>query len=100
MGRPDFGRPAAHPAPQIAHFLHDDDVDVVDGDVAEGVHDGLSAEVAVEPKPAFPLGCRWRVPLTRVHNQSNVLLLYRDQLDAQTLDQVMVYVNVDGFIVI
>ena len=54
----------------------------------------------VEPKPSFPFGCKWRVPLTRVHNPSGVLLLYRDQLDAQTLDQVMVYIKVDGSIVI
>ena len=83
MGRPDFGRPTAHPAPQVAHVLHDDDVD---GDIAEGVHDGLLVEAATEPEPTLPLGCRWRVPLTRVHNPSSVLLLYRDQLDAQTLD--------------
>ena len=52
--------------------LHDDDANVVDGDVAEAVHDGLPAE----PKPTLPLGCRWRVPLTRVHNPYGVLLLY------------------------
>ena len=46
------------------------------------------------------LGCRWRVPLTQVHNPSNVLLLYRDQLEAQNLDQVMIYVKVYDFIVI
>ena len=48
------------------------------------------------------VGCtiRWRVPLTQVHNPSGVLLLYRDQLDAQTLDQVIVYVKVDCSIVI
>ena len=38
----------------------------------------------------LPLGCRWRVPLTRVLNPSGVLLLYRDQLDAQTSDQVII----------
>ena len=34
------------------------------------------------------VGCtiRWRVPLTHVHNPSGVFLLYRDQLDAQTLN--------------
>ena len=100
MGRPDFGVPATHPTPPIAHALHDDDTDVVDRDVVEGSHDGLPAEAVTEPKPALLLGCRWRVPLTRVHNPSSVLLLYRDQIDAQTLDQVMVYVNVDGSIVI
>ena len=77
MGRPDFGRPTAHPAPQGAHALHDDNTNVIDGDIAEA---------AIEPEPALPLGCRWRVPLTRVHNPSDVLLLYRDQLDTYTLD--------------
>ena len=96
MGRPNFGRPTEYPAPLIAYALHYEDVDVVDGDVAEVVHDGLSAE----SKPSLPLGCRWRVPLTWVHNQSGVLRLYRHQLDAQILDQVMVYVKVYGFIVI
>ena len=76
MGRPDFGRPATYPAPLVAHALHDDDVDVVNGDVAEAVHDGLPTELAVDPEPALPLGCRWRVPLTWVHNPSGVLLLY------------------------
>ena len=102
MGQPDFGRSATYPAPPVAHALHDDDVDVVDGDLAEALDDGLLVEPAIEPKPkpALPLGCRWRVPLTRVHNPSGVLLLYRDQLDAQTLDQVMIYVKVYGSIVI
>ena len=63
MGRLDFGRPTAYPAPPIAHALHDDDADVVDGDVVEAVQDGLPTE----PKLALPLGCRWRVPLTQVH---------------------------------
>ena len=100
MGRPNFGRPAAHPTPPIVHALHDDDVDVVDGDVVVGVHNELPAKATAEPELAFPLGCRWRVPLTRMHNPSSVLLLYRDQLDAQTLDHVIEYVNVDGSIVI
>ena len=78
MGRPDFGRPTAYPAPPVAHALHDDDVDVVDGDLAKAVDDGLLVEPTVELEPALPLGCRWRVPLTRVHNPSGVLLLYRD----------------------
>ena len=60
------------------HALHDNDVDVIDGDVAKAVHAGLQ----VEPKPALPLDCRCRVPLTQVHNPSGVLLLYQDQLDA------------------
>ena len=98
--RPDFGQPVAYPTPLVAHALHDDDVNVVDGDVTEAVHDGLPAELTTEPELALPLGCRWRVPLTRVHNPSDVRLLYRDHLDAQTLDQVMVYVKVYGFIVI
>ena len=77
MGRRDFGQPTAYPTPPVAHALHDDDADVIDGDVAKYIDDGLS----VEPDPAFLLGCRWRVPLTRVHNPSGALL-YRDQLDA------------------
>ena len=103
MGRPDFGRPAAYVAPPLTHALLDNDVDadVVDGDLAEVVDDGLPVEPAakLEPEPALPLGCRWRVPLTRVHNPSGVLLLYRDQLDAQTLDQVIVYVKVYGSVI-
>ena len=54
MGQPDFGRPAAYPTPPVAHALHDDDADVVDGDVAEVVDDGLLAE----PEPTLSLGCR------------------------------------------
>ena len=75
MGRPDFRRLAAHPAPLVAHALHDDDVNE---DVVEAVHDELLAEPAVEPElePTLLLGCRWRVPLTRVHNPFGVLLLY------------------------
>ena len=100
LGRPDFGQPATYPAPPVAHALHDDDadVDVIDGDLIEAVDDGLQVES--KPEPTLPLGCRWRVPLTRVHNSSGVLLLYRDQLDAQTLDQVMIYLKVYGSIVI
>ena len=73
MGQPDFGGPTAHPAPPVTHALHDDDVNVIDGDVAKA---------STELVPTLPLGYRWRVPLTRVHNPSGVLLLYRDQLDA------------------
>ena len=104
MGRPDFGRSPAYPAPPVPHALHDDDGDahVVDGDLTEALDNGLPVEPAVEPEPepALPLGCRWRVPLTWVHNSSGVLLLYRDQLDAQTLDQVTIYVKVYGSIVL
>ena len=95
MGRPDFGRSALYPTPPLPHALHDDDVD---GVVAEGLDDGLPVEHGVqlepqpevEPEPAVPLGCRWRVPLTRVLNPSGVLLLYRYQLDAQTSDQIII----------
>ena len=105
VGRPDFRRSAVYPAPPVPHALHDADANVVDGDLAEALDDGLPVEPVVEPvvepepEPALPLGCRWRVPLTRVHNPSGVLL-YRDQLDAQTLDQVMIYVKVYGSIII
>ena len=44
MGRPNFRGLAAYPATPIAHVLHDDDIDVVDGDVAKAVHDGLPAQ--------------------------------------------------------
>ena len=68
-----MGQPIAHPTPPVAHALHDDDVDVVDGDIAKGVQDGLPVEATVELMPA-----RWRVPLTWVHNPFDVFLLYRD----------------------
>ena len=100
MGQPNFGRPIAYPAPPVAHALHDDDTNVVDRDVAEAIDDGLSVEPVAGPEPTLPLWCRWRVSFTRVYNLSSVLLLYRDQLDAQTLDQVMVYVKVYGSYVI
>ena len=102
VGRPDFGRSAAYPALPVPHALHYDDVDVVNGDLVEALKDGLPVEPVVEPEaePALPLGCRWRVPLTWVHNPSDVLFLYRDQLNAQTLDQLMIYVKVYGSIVI
>ena len=98
MGRPDFRRSTAYPAPPFPHALHDDYADVVDGDVVEGLDNGLPVEQGVEPapkpevelKPALLLGCRWRVPLTRVQNPSGVLLLYRDKLYAQTYDQVII----------
>ena len=88
VGRPDFGRPTTYLAPSVTHALHDDDAnaDVIDGDLVEAVNDGLPIEPAVELEPVLLLGCRWRVPLIWVHNPSSVLLLYRDQLDAQTLD--------------
>ena len=84
MGRLDFGRSATYLAPPVPHALHDDDVDVVDGDLAEALDDGLPVELVVElePEPTLPLGCRCGLPLTRVHNPSGVRLLYRDQLDA------------------
>ena len=84
MGRPNFRRSVAYPAPPVPYALHDDDDDayVVDGDLTEALDDGLPVEPTVDPEPkpepALPLGCRWRVPLTRVHNPSIVLLLYRD----------------------
>ncbi|RVW42730.1 Serine/threonine-protein phosphatase 7 long form-like [Vitis vinifera] len=60
VGRPDFGRPPAPPAAQ--HLEHD-------------AADDLPAE--------------WRVPLSWAQNPSRVLTFYRDQLDAQTHDQVL-----------
>ena len=51
MGPPDFGRLAAYPAPPVPHALHDDNADVVDGDLAEALDDGLPVEPALEPEP-------------------------------------------------
>ena len=64
MGRPDFGQSATYLAPPVPHALHDDDADVINGDLTEALDDGLLVEPVVEPKPkrALPLGCRWRVP--------------------------------------
>ena len=73
MERSNFRRPAAHLAPPVAHALHDDEADVVNGDVAKA---------ATELETTLPLRCRWRVPLTWVYNPFGVLLLYQDQLDA------------------
>ena len=61
MGQPDFGRSAAYQAPPVAHALHDDDTNVVDGDLVEALDNGLPVEPAIEPEPALPLGYRWRV---------------------------------------
>ena len=74
------------------HHLHDDG-NAVDGDVVEGIKHELPAkpEVQAEREPVDPLRFRWRVPLSWVHNPSSVLALYRDQLDAQTHDQVIIY---------
>ncbi|RVX07230.1 Serine/threonine-protein phosphatase 7 long form-like [Vitis vinifera] len=63
LGRPDFGRPPAPPAAQ--HLEHD----------------------AVDDLPAEHL--EWKVPLSWAQNPSCVLTFYRDQLDAQTHDQVL-----------
>ena len=41
MVRPDFRRSTAYSAPPLPHALHDDDANVVDGDVAEGLDNGL-----------------------------------------------------------
>ena len=41
MGRLNFGRSTAYPSPPLPRALHDDDADVVDGDVAEGLDNGL-----------------------------------------------------------
>ena len=49
MGRLDFGLSAAYLAPPVPCALHDDEVDVVDGDLAEALDDGLPIEPAIEP---------------------------------------------------
>ena len=60
MGQPDFGRSAVYLAPLVRHALHDYDVDVIDGDLAESLDDGLPVKPAIEPEPepALPLACR------------------------------------------
>ena len=92
MDQLDFGRPTT---PLVPHHLHDDG-DAVDGEVVEGIQHGLPIEPEVQAKPteresADPLGFRWRVPLSWVHNPFGVLALYRDQLDANIYDQVIIY---------
>ena len=47
-----------------------------------------------EGLPTNLLGCRWRIPLSWAQNPSHVLTFYRDQLDAQTHDQVHIRSNV------
>ena len=75
MGRPDFSRP---PVPIVVSHVHDD--------VVDGLYDHLLSDAAL---PIDPLGHMWRVPLSWSHNPSpHVLTFYRDQLDAQTQDQV------------
>ena len=62
--------------------------------VAESLQHGLPANPEVEPAELEPddlLGFRWRVPLSCVNDPSGVLALYRDYLDAQTHDKVIVY---------
>ncbi|KAL6316687.1 hypothetical protein AAG906_019618 [Vitis piasezkii] len=89
LGRPDFGRPPAPPAAQ--HLEHD----AVDDLPAEHLEQGLQDEALLhEGLLADPLGCRWRVPLSWAQNPSRVLTFYRDQLDAQTHDQVHIRSNV------
>ena len=77
IGRPYFGQPTAPPVP---HHLQDDG-DAIDGDVVEGIQQGLLTEPEVQAQPAKrelanPLGFRWRVPLSWVHNPSGLLALY------------------------
>ena len=75
MGRPDFGRPLVS---IVVPHVHND--------VVDDLHDHLLPD---ETLPIDPLGHRWRVPLYWSHNPSpHVLTFYRDQLDAQTQDQV------------
>ena len=60
VGRLDFGRSTAYPAPPVPHALHDNDADVVDGDLVEALDDELPIEPVIEPEPepTLPLGCR------------------------------------------
>lgn len=52
-------------------------------DVADG------AVINDQTLPVDPLGCMWRVPLSRIQNPHGVLMLYRDQLDQQKDDQMI-----------
>ena len=45
MGRPDFRRSTAYLTPPVPHALHDDDTDVVDGDLAKALDDGLPSSL-------------------------------------------------------
>ncbi|RVX02949.1 Serine/threonine-protein phosphatase 7 long form-like [Vitis vinifera] len=84
VGRPDFGRPPTFPTAQ--HLEHD----AVDDLPAEQLDHGLQDKALLhEGLPADLLGCRWKVPLSWAQNPSRVLTFYRDQLDAQTHDQVL-----------
>ena len=75
MGSHDFGRP---PVPIIVSYVYND--------VVDDLHDHLLPDEALL---VDPLGHKWRVPLSWSHNPSPYLLtFYRDQLDAQTQDQV------------
>ena len=49
MGRPNFGRSTVYPAPAVPHALHDDNADVVDGDLVEALDNGLPVEPVIEP---------------------------------------------------
>ena len=79
----------------MAQHLHDY-ANAIYGDVAEGLQHGLPTESEakaelVKLEPTDPLRFRWRVPLSWVNNPFGVLALYRDQLDAQIHDNVIVY---------
>ncbi|KAL6319613.1 hypothetical protein AAG906_020690 [Vitis piasezkii] len=71
LGRPNFEHDAADdlPAEHLDQGLQDEAL----------LDDGLLADL---------LGYRWRVPLSWAQKPSHVLTFYRDQLDAQTYDQV------------
>ncbi|KAL6313700.1 hypothetical protein AAG906_010118 [Vitis piasezkii] len=82
-GHPDFGRPPTLQPKDLEH-------DATDDLPAEQLDHGLQDKALLhEGLPTDPLGCRWRVPLSWAQNPSRVLTFYRDQLDAQTHDQVL-----------
>ena len=94
-----MGRPLA---PLVAQHL---DYDATDDLLVKGlirVRQGLLDEdqelqgeaLLDETLLVDPLGCRWRVPLSWAYIPSHVLTFYRDQLDAQTHDQVHIRCNV------
>ena len=89
LGRPDFGQP---PTPSAAQHLEHDATDDLP---TEHLDQGLQDETLLdEGLLADLLGYKWRVPLSLAQNPSRVLTFYRDQLDAQTHDQVHIRCNV------
>ena len=89
LSRPYFGR---SPASLAAQYLEHDAADDLPAEQLD--HELQDEALLNEGLLADPLGCRWRVPLSWAQNPSRVVTFYRDQLDAQTHDQVHIRCNV------